>query len=374
MNNSEQLAETTKQCLFDMFGEDALVKNKPLKEGIWLDDSQLKVLNTTFRCDQPNFVTAFNEESVDMFPVDETFEKTLKVPSLDDFVNGCLTNRYGQKASLAKNKGKVLFTQPCKMVDKICFKGQHATRMGIVMQCYLQQGLGSLLTSVQFEDLDKEAIVQEVKDVFVISTKVLDQLGRKCACHHIARRAVAMTDTGLYEQNDNLQFSNLPLSDEGAFGPGLEPLLKKFPSDFDTAKRPRFESYGKPATSTTAQTSGTNWNNFRIPKRCRTGVVLKTRLSLDRPVEASHDDRGSHNNYRPMGFGHYRAGSQAGIQSNSDFQGHKTYSSSPKRSLFNSKRNRESLGKNVIEKVPLSQMYEGFYSTLFLVPKKRIGR
>ncbi|KAH3729411.1 hypothetical protein DPMN_055382 [Dreissena polymorpha] len=96
-----------------------------------------------------------------------------------------------------------------------------------------------------------------------------------------------MTDTGLYEQYKKLEFSNLPLSSEGVFGPGLEPLLKarkdkkkqvddlipdvrrpkrKFPSDFDTAKRPRFESYGKPATSTTPLTSGTKWNNFRIPK------------------------------------------------------------------------------------------------------------
>ncbi|KAH3829086.1 hypothetical protein DPMN_131074 [Dreissena polymorpha] len=226
VDNGENLAETTKQCLFEMFGEDALVKHKPLKEGICLDDSQLKVLNTSFRCDQPNFLTAFNEESVDMLPVDESCEKTLKVPSLDKLVDGCLTKRYGQKVSFAKNKGNVLFTQPCKMVDKICFKGQHAAGMGIVMQCYLQQGPGSLLTSVQTQDLDKETIVQKVKDVFAISTKVLDQLGRTGAFHHIARRAVAMTDTGLYEQYDNLQFSNLPLSGDGVFGPGLEHLLK----------------------------------------------------------------------------------------------------------------------------------------------------
>lgn len=286
-NNNPQLSDMTKQCLFDMFGEDALVKNKPVKEGISLDDSQLKVLQNSFRCDKPNFLTAFNEESVDMFPVDESCEKYLKVPSLDDLVDGCLTKRYGQKASFSKNKGKVLFTQPCKMVDKICFKGQHAARMGLVMQCYLQQGLGSLLTAIQADDLDKVSTVQKVKDVFAISTKVLDQLGRAGAFHHIARRAVAMTDTGLFEQHDSMEFTNLPLSGEGLFGPELELLLKarkekkkqvddlipdvrrpkrKPQSDYDLNKRTRFESYGKPASSTAAQGSSTSWNNFRIPK------------------------------------------------------------------------------------------------------------
>ena len=72
---------------------------------------------------------------MDIFPVDGIAEKELKVPSLDEFIDCCLTKRYEQKASFAKNKGKVLFTQPCKMVNKNCFKGQHAARMGLVMQC-----------------------------------------------------------------------------------------------------------------------------------------------------------------------------------------------------------------------------------------------
>ena len=72
--NKSEVSETTKQCLFDMFGEDAIVKSKPVKEGIYLDDSQLKVLQKSFRCGKPNSLTAFNEESVEMFPVDESTE------------------------------------------------------------------------------------------------------------------------------------------------------------------------------------------------------------------------------------------------------------------------------------------------------------
>ncbi|KAH3729324.1 hypothetical protein DPMN_055292 [Dreissena polymorpha] len=196
-----------------------------------------------------------------------------------------------------------------------------------------------------------------------------------------------MTDTGLYEQYKKLEFSNLPLSSEGVFGPGLEPLLKarkdkkkqvddlipdvrrpkrKFPSDFDTAKRPVLSHMANQQHQQLPRHLEPNGIIF-VSQRPSTEIVLMTRLSLDRPVEASQDDRGSHMGvgkltnpptndnvsihvkqigdtcwreidsffrgmakykYRPMGFGHYRAGSQAGIQSNSHFQGHKTYRSS----------------------------------------------
>ena len=63
-----------------------------------------------------------------------------------------------------REEGKELFPQPCKMMDKICFKA----RMGLVMQCYLQQGLGSLLTAIQSDDFSKDATVQKAKKIFLL--------------------------------------------------------------------------------------------------------------------------------------------------------------------------------------------------------------
>ena len=134
-DKENSLSDKTQKCLFEMFGEDAMKRTD--KEGIVLDKSQIEVIESSLRCNEPNFLTAFSEENVDLFPLDEEFEKFLKVPSLDSIFDCCLVKRYGNKASFARSKGKVLYTKPCKMVDKICFKGQHAARLGLIMQCYV---------------------------------------------------------------------------------------------------------------------------------------------------------------------------------------------------------------------------------------------
>ena len=56
-----------------------------------------------------------------------------------------------------------------------------------------------------------------MKDVFVISTRALDKLGRSGAFHQVIRRTVARTDTALFEQPDYLEFSNLPQFGEGVW-------------------------------------------------------------------------------------------------------------------------------------------------------------
>ena len=231
-------------------------------------------------CNEPNFLTAFLEENVDLFPLGKEFEKFLKVPSLDSIADCCLIKRYGNKASFARSKGKVLYTQPYKMVDKICFKGQHAARLGLIMQCYVQQSLGNLLQFIESSSFGKDSAIKQVKDIFSMPTKVLDQLGRTGALHHFSRSTVAMTDTGLYDQHDSLEFANLPLSGEGVFGPQLETLLKerketkkqveelvpdvqrhkrKFSGQSDLSKRFNNDKCAdKPASG--------QWNNFRTPK------------------------------------------------------------------------------------------------------------
>ena len=285
-NNNVAESVSESRCLYDMFGEDAIVKKTEQKHGISLDKSQVQVLENSYRCKQPNFLTAFSEENNDLFPVDTNAEKILEVPSLDSLIECCLTKRYGSNASFAK--GKNLHTQPARMVEKIAYKGQQAARLGLVMQMYIQQSLGNLLQTVEAEKFDKDKASQLVKDVFAMSTKTLDQIGRSGAFHHITRRAVCMTDTALYEQPDKHEFTNLPLTGDGVFGKGLETLFKekkekkkqvddlipdvrkkrKFPeTQSEPNKRPAMD---RPGTST-------NWNNFRISKITRTDNWATTR-------------------------------------------------------------------------------------------------
>ncbi|XP_053393491.1 uncharacterized protein LOC128555339 [Mercenaria mercenaria] len=223
----ENLTEAQKKDLYEMFGDDGLVKKSDKKEGLVLDSSQIDVLNSSYRCKEPNFLTSFSEENFDLFPVDSESEKLLQVPSLDSLIECCLTKKYGNKASFTKGtKGKTLFTQPAKMVEKIGYRGQQAARLGLVIQMYIQQSLGNLLQFLQSDKFSKDQATQQVKDIFAMSTKCLDQIGRAGAFHHIIRRSVAISDTSLYEQPNNLEFSNLPLTGDGVFGAELESLLK----------------------------------------------------------------------------------------------------------------------------------------------------
>ncbi len=110
------------------------------------DKSQREVLDLSWRSSKPNSVTAFAEENLDLFPLDEKTEKYLDVSSIDPLVESALIKRHGSKASFSKgNKGSTLFSQPCKMIEKMAYRGQQAARLGIVMQLYTQQSLGCLL-------------------------------------------------------------------------------------------------------------------------------------------------------------------------------------------------------------------------------------
>ena len=153
--NSKNLSEVTKKCLYDIFGDDAVVKKTVKKSGISIDKSQKEVLDTSYRTSEPNFLTAFSEDNFELFPVDEEAEKYLQVPSLDTLVDSCLVKRHGTKASFAKAKHKTLFSQPSKMIEKIAYKGQQSARLGVVMQLYIQQALGNLVETLQSDILIK---------------------------------------------------------------------------------------------------------------------------------------------------------------------------------------------------------------------------
>ena len=199
-NNNEtnkNLSESTKKCLYDIFGDDAVVKKTVKKSGIAIDQSQKEVLETSYRTREQNFLSAFLEDNFDFFPVNEETEKYLEVPSLDTLVDSCLVKRHGAKASFAKAKHKTLFSQPSKMIEKVAYKGQQSARLGIVMQLYIQQSLDNLVEHFQSDNFSKDEGLEQVKNVFSMTTKCLDQIGRAGAFHRIIRRTAAMSDTAL---------------------------------------------------------------------------------------------------------------------------------------------------------------------------------
>ena len=223
-DEEEHLSEKAKKCLFDIFGEDAIAKKSEKKTGITLDKSQKEVLLGHWRAEKPNTITAFAEETKELFPVDEETEKFLQVPSLDELVGRCLVKRHGNKASFSK--GKNLFSQPYKMLEKIAYRGQQASFLGIIINMYIQQGLGNLIEVLTADKPNLDKAIQQVRDIFAMSTKELDQVGRAGAFHHILRRQMCMTDTSLFQMEDSRDISDLPLTGDGVFGEKLESSLK----------------------------------------------------------------------------------------------------------------------------------------------------
>ncbi|KAK6179632.1 hypothetical protein SNE40_011946 [Patella caerulea] len=224
---SSDFSKSTNKGLFDLFGKDALTKaSEDNTQGITLDSCQREVLLQSWRAANPSNVSAFSEENFDTFTVSKETQEFLKVPSLDELVESCLVKKFGNKAAFTKS-GAFLFSQPFKMLEKMAFRGQQSAYLGIVIQLYLQQNLASLLEIVQDkEELDKADIVSRIKDIFAMSTKGLDQLGRTGAFHHMTRRTVAMSDTSLFQLHNARTISNLPLTADGVFGVDLEKTLK----------------------------------------------------------------------------------------------------------------------------------------------------
>lgn len=294
------------KLLADIFGEDAS-DSTTSKNGIVLDDSQVKVLQDSWRCDEPVKISSYREAYRHAFPVSETSEDILKVPSLDDIVENLLFKRFGNKAI---SKGQSLYSQPLKSLEKIAYQGQYAARMGIVINSYVQQALGKLLLNLQDDACNMDRAIQCVRDIFAMSNKSLDQVARCGALFHLIRRKATMEDTGLAELKDiKPHVWNLPLSGKGVFGDGLEKTLRdrqemnKQISDLlpevdrkrksvsyssgpqykkprysgpkdDRSYRPPYNNYGSQGKNTGRPATGT-LRNYTIPKFSRT-VSQKT--------------------------------------------------------------------------------------------------
>ena len=147
------------------------------------------------------------------------------MPSLDNLTEKLMIKKHGRRAIFGTSQS--LFSQPCKSIEKIAFQGQVAARMGIISLCYSQQAMGLLLKNLKSESPNLDEAIQNVRDLFAMSTKSLDQLSRTGTFFQLVRRKVTIADTGLHEFKDLKKVAlNAPLSGEGIFSPDFEKKLK----------------------------------------------------------------------------------------------------------------------------------------------------
>ena len=113
----------------------------------------------------------------------------------------------------------MLFSRPMRSIERLGYQSQMAARMGMILSCYSQQVLGSLLDCLQQKDCNLDLAIQMNRDSFAISTKLLDQMARTGAFAHLIRRKAALYDSGLSDLKDYAATVNtLPLTAEGVFG------------------------------------------------------------------------------------------------------------------------------------------------------------
>ena len=237
-----------------------------------MDKTQIDILENTWHCKFPDKLSAYRETSKQSFPVGKSAEDFLQVPSLDELTERLLVKKHGHKAGFGNSRS--LFSQPYKSIEKIAYQGQVAARLGVVSLCYTQQALGLLLSNLKRESPNLDEAVQNVRDIFAMSTKSLDQMARTGAFHHLIRRKATVADTGLHEFKD-LQKTALtaPLAAEGVFGPEFEKKLK------DRQEKDRQLTDLMPETK--------KWNKRKNPYFQDNLVQKKSRLSDDRPYRTS---------------------------------------------------------------------------------------
>lgn len=197
-------------------------------DGLVLDQAQIDILESSWRSQHPDRISAYKEEYKSCFPIHEDSADFLKVPTLDDIFEIMLRQTHGLKAVQTWDSYRHLHTQPFKQIEKLGYQGQQSARMNIISTLYTQQALGSLVQSVEKGEFTTESLVENLKDIFEMSTKSLDQAGRSGAFFHMIRRKVTAQDSGLVNLKDVKSKSQyFPLTSEGVFGKALETCLEK---------------------------------------------------------------------------------------------------------------------------------------------------
>ena len=167
-NNKDNNEPLTPDLLTEMFGEDAQTKSVKVK-GLFLDKTQIDILESTWHCKFPDKLSASRETSKQSFPVGKSAEDFLQVPILDELTERLLVKKHGYRAVFGNSRS--LFSQPYKSIEKIAYQGQVAARLSVVCLCYTQQALGVLLSNLKRESPNLNKAVQNVRDIFAMSTK-----------------------------------------------------------------------------------------------------------------------------------------------------------------------------------------------------------
>ena len=168
-----------------MFCEDASTESHN-NSGLLLDKTQIDIISSSLRSQMTDKLLAYKDSYKQSFPIQESTEKLLQVPTLDDLTEKLLIQKHGRLATFGTSQS--LFFQPYKSIEKIAFQGQVAARMGIISLCYSQQAMGLLLKNLKSESPNLDEGIQNVRDLFAMSTKSLDQLSRTGAFFHLLRR------------------------------------------------------------------------------------------------------------------------------------------------------------------------------------------
>lgn len=85
--------------------------------GLILDDSQTTHLQSSWRSEHPDRITAYTDNCPGLFPVDDKSSAFLAVPSLDDIFEPLLRNRHGPQAVRSwGSKGRKLYGKPMRMM------------------------------------------------------------------------------------------------------------------------------------------------------------------------------------------------------------------------------------------------------------------
>ena len=191
-----------------------------------MDQAQVGVLKKSWRSEDPERLTAYKEDTKLSFPVNSKSSDVVRVRALDDLLEPLL--RKQNSNFRAWGKSRHLASASMKSIENVAYQGQIAARMGILSIAYIQQALAKLLNDLKEDSVNVDRSIQSVRDIFDMSTKSLDQMGRAGAFHHIIRRKAANSVSGLSSVKDvQNKVASLPLSCDGVCGKGLEDKLKQ---------------------------------------------------------------------------------------------------------------------------------------------------
>ncbi|CAC5402810.1 unnamed protein product [Mytilus coruscus] len=113
--DSELSSDTRHNVLSELFSEDIASNNDKGSVGLIMDQAQVTILENSWRCQHPEILYAYREEYRICFPVHDSAMEFLQVPSLYDLLEPMIRKNHGPKAVKSWDTGhRQLHTQPLK--------------------------------------------------------------------------------------------------------------------------------------------------------------------------------------------------------------------------------------------------------------------